>query len=51
MLFLTAASLLLAGTAWAQTPSGFTPSVSAPLDVYYGTTFITPGLTVPQTSQ
>ncbi|KAF2737871.1 PEBP-like protein, partial [Polyplosphaeria fusca] len=45
MLFTTIASLLLAaGTAVAQTPSGFTPAVTSHLDVYYGSTYITPGL-------
>ncbi|KAF2658248.1 PEBP-like protein [Lophiostoma macrostomum CBS 122681] len=40
-------SLLLAGAVLAQqTPAGFTPAVDKPLDVYYGTTYISPGLLV-----
>lgn len=46
MLFTTVAALIFAGTALAQTPAGFTPSVDKLLDVYYGTTYITPGLMV-----
>jgi phosphatidylethanolamine-binding protein len=45
MLLTTVASILLAATtAVAQTPSGFTPAVTNHLDVYYGSTYITPGL-------
>ena len=44
MLLATFASFLLAGAALAQvTPEGFTPSVNATLDVYYGTEYVTPG--------
>ncbi|KAJ4370452.1 hypothetical protein N0V83_004970 [Neocucurbitaria cava] len=39
-------SLLLAVPAFAQTPSGFTPSVNTTLDVYYGTQYVSPGLVV-----
>ncbi|KAF2474844.1 PEBP-like protein [Lindgomyces ingoldianus] len=46
MLFYTIASLLLVGTTFAQTPPGFTPSVNKTLDVYYGSTYITPGLLI-----
>jgi len=48
-MFLSAfvSSLLLAGSALAlTTPPGFTPAVNATLDVYYGSTYITPGLMV-----
>lgn len=41
------ASLVFAAGAIAQaTPAGFLPAVNQTLDVYYGTTFITPGLMV-----
>ncbi|KAF2112825.1 phosphatidylethanolamine-binding protein [Lophiotrema nucula] len=50
MLFTTIVSLLLASTALAQTPAGFTPSVNKTLDVYYGTTLITPGLMMKKSS-
>jgi hypothetical protein len=48
MLFsVIASSLVLAGSALAQsTPAGFVPAVNKTLDVYYGTTYITPGLMV-----
>ncbi|KAF2683255.1 PEBP-like protein [Lentithecium fluviatile CBS 122367] len=48
MLFTTVvSSLLLAGSTLAQsTPAGFSPAVNQTLDVYYGTTYITPGLMV-----
>ncbi|KAH7132463.1 phosphatidylethanolamine-binding protein [Dendryphion nanum] len=48
MLFTTiAASLALAATSLAQnTPAGFTPTSNKTLDVYFGSTFITPGLLV-----
>jgi hypothetical protein len=55
MLFTTVLSttlLSLAGSAFAQsTPAGFTPSVNKTLDVYYGTTYITPGLMVRKSSK
>ncbi|KAF2263606.1 PEBP-like protein [Lojkania enalia] len=51
MLFATLASILaLAGTTLAQTPAGFAPSVNKTLDVYYGSTYITPGLMVRKSS-
>ncbi|KAF2797794.1 PEBP-like protein [Melanomma pulvis-pyrius CBS 109.77] len=50
MLFATVASLLLAGTTLAQTPPGFVPAVEKTLDVYYGTTYISPGLMVKKSS-
>ncbi|ORY09311.1 phosphatidylethanolamine-binding protein [Clohesyomyces aquaticus] len=50
MLFYTIASMLVAGTALAQTPPGFVPQVNKTLDVYYGTTYITPGLMVKKSS-
>lgn len=37
-------TVLLAGAALAQTPTGFLPSVNKTLDVYFGTTYVTPGL-------
>lgn len=45
MLFSVVSTILLAGaTAFAQTtPEGFTPSANATLDVYYGTTYVSPG--------
>jgi phosphatidylethanolamine-binding protein len=48
MLFSIVSALLLAGTtAFAQTtPEGFTPSTNATLDVYYGSTYVTPGLMI-----
>lgn len=51
MLFTTVASLLLAGTTLAQTPAGFLPAVEKTLDVYYGTTYISPGLMVKKSSK
>jgi hypothetical protein len=52
MLFTTFASLLIAAsTALAQTPSGFLPAVNRTLDVYYGTTYISPGLLVKKSSK
>lgn len=40
-------TFLLAIPAFAQTtPAGFTPATNATLDVYYGTTYISPGLIV-----
>ncbi|KAF2178583.1 PEBP-like protein [Zopfia rhizophila CBS 207.26] len=51
MLFYTIASLLLAATTLAQTtPAGFTPSTNMTLDVYYGSTYITPGLMMKKSS-
>ncbi|KAF1950703.1 PEBP-like protein [Byssothecium circinans] len=51
MLFTTLiSSLVLVGTALAQTPPGFSPAVNKTLDVYYGTTYITPGLMVKKSS-
>ncbi|KAF2708540.1 PEBP-like protein [Pleomassaria siparia CBS 279.74] len=50
MLFTTVAAILFAGTAFAQTPAGFAPAVNKTLDVYYGTTYITPGLLVKKSS-
>jgi hypothetical protein len=47
MLFTLLTSSLLFGSAIAQsTPAGFLPAVNQTLDVYYGTTYITPGLMV-----
>lgn len=48
MLFSTiATTLALAASALAQnTPAGFTPTSNKTLDVYFGTTYITPGLLV-----
>jgi hypothetical protein len=43
MLFISLVSLLL-GTAWAQTPAGFTPEVTAKLDVIFSSASVTPGL-------
>ncbi|PSN65373.1 PEBP-like protein [Corynespora cassiicola Philippines] len=44
-------SLAIAGSALAQsTPPGFSPAVNSTLDVYYGTTYITPGLLVKKSS-
>jgi hypothetical protein len=52
MLFTTVvSSLILTGAAFAQTPAGFSPGVNKTLDVYYGTTFITPGLLVKKSSK
>jgi hypothetical protein len=45
-------SLFLAAPAFAQTtPVGFTPATNATLDVYYGTTYISPGLLVKKSSK
>lgn len=52
MLFKIVSSLgLLAGAAFAQTPAGFTPSVNKTLDVYYGSTYISPGLMMKKSSK
>jgi hypothetical protein len=52
MLFITLTSLLLAAsTTLAQTPPGFLPAVNKTLDVYYGTTYISPGLLVKKSSK
>jgi hypothetical protein len=37
---------LLAGLSAAQTPDGFLPKVQAHLDVIYGTTAVTPGMSI-----
>ncbi|KAF2645767.1 PEBP-like protein [Massarina eburnea CBS 473.64] len=50
MLMTYISSLALAGAALAQTPTGFLPAVNNTLDVYYGTTYITPGLLVKKSS-
>ncbi|KAJ4301049.1 hypothetical protein N0V90_003139 [Kalmusia sp. IMI 367209] len=52
MLFTTLlSSVVIFGGALAQTtPPGFTPAVNKTLDVYYGTTYITPGLLVKKSS-
>ncbi|CZR65526.1 uncharacterized protein PAC_15426 [Phialocephala subalpina] len=44
MLFAALSTLLVAGVTLAQTPSGFSPNVTAHLDVIFGSTAITPGL-------
>ncbi|KAF8858629.1 PEBP-like protein [Acephala macrosclerotiorum] len=44
MLFLPLSSLLVAGVTLAQTPPGFSPNVTAHLDVIFPSTTITPGL-------
>ncbi|KAF2749813.1 PEBP-like protein [Sporormia fimetaria CBS 119925] len=42
---LFSSALVLAGSALAQsTPPAFLPAVNSTLDVYYGTTYVTPGL-------
>jgi len=46
MKFTLIPSILLAAPAFAQTPTGFTPSTNTTLDVYYGTQYISPGLMV-----
>ena len=51
MLFTALTSLVLAGIAFAQTPEGFTPSINKTLDVYYGSTYITPGLLIKKSSK
>ncbi|KAF2015861.1 PEBP-like protein [Aaosphaeria arxii CBS 175.79] len=46
-----ASSLALAATTLAQTtPAGFTPATNQTLDVYYGSTYISPGLMVKKSS-
>ncbi|KAL5415537.1 hypothetical protein PMIN03_002660 [Paraphaeosphaeria minitans] len=53
MLFTTTllSALVAVGGALAQTtPPGFMPAVNKTLDVYYGTQYITPGLTVKKSS-
>lgn len=43
MLLKSLISLALAGTSFAQTPAGFTPSVNDTLTVKFGSKNITPG--------
>ncbi|KAF1995146.1 hypothetical protein P154DRAFT_538957 [Amniculicola lignicola CBS 123094] len=47
MLFTSIASaVVLAASVVAQTPVGFVPAANKTLDVYFGTTYITPGLMI-----
>lgn len=44
MLYAAVASLFFAGAVLAETPSGFSPNVTAHLEVKYGSKVVTPGL-------